>query len=149
MKKLSAGVWGGLSVVAVGVLFFAYSLMLPYKSEIGPGPGFFPIWLSGLLILLGATYLYQSWKGNDSANDKPSREGAKNIVFILVCMILFVLLLRTLGFMVCGAAFLFALLFRSYKWFVNLAISVGTSVFLYVLFSILLGVQLPVNALGF
>ncbi len=149
MKRMSIGVWGGLSVLAIGILFFVYSLQLPYSSEIGPGPGFFSIWLSGLLILLGSLYVYQSWKGNDSAHDMPDRKGFLNILFILICLVLYVILLPLLGFNICSASFLFALLFKSYGWLLNLAISIGSAVFLYVLFSMFLGVQLPVNALGF
>jgi putative tricarboxylic transport membrane protein len=149
MKKLSAGFWGGLAVLTTGLVFFFYSMSYPYISEYGPGPGMFPIWLSGFLILLSGFYIFASLKGNDSSDKMPDRKGLLNILFLIMCMAMFVLLLPVLGFNLCASATLFAMLFRAYRWFVNLAISIGSSVSLYVIFSIALGVQLPVNALGF
>lgn len=149
MKKLSAGVWGGMTVLAIGGIFLGYSLTYTYSSDIGPGPGFFPTWLSGGLVGLAAIYLYEALRGKDSYEGLPDKKGLMNILFILMCMALYALFLRILGFNVCSAAFLFALLFKAYRWWVNLAISIGTVIFLFVLFQPLLGVQLPVNALGF
>jgi putative tricarboxylic transport membrane protein len=149
MKKLSAGFWGGIAVLITGLIFFFYSRFYPYVSEYGPGPGMFPIWLSGFLILLSGFYIFASLKGNDSSDKMPGRKGLLNVLFLILCMAMFVLLLPVLGFNICASATLFAMLFRAYPWFVNLAISIGSSVSLYVIFSIALGVQLPVNTLGF
>jgi hypothetical protein len=147
MKKLKAGAWGGIVFLAIGVLFFGYSWMYPYKSDIGPGAGFFPVWISGLLIVLAALYIYESVKGRDSAEEITS-ESFKRILLIVIYMVLFVILLPLVGFNIAGTAFLFALLFKAYKKPVGLAISVVSTVALYFLF-LLLGVQLPLNALGF
>lgn len=149
MKKPAAGVWGAVAVLAAGGVFFFYSLAYPYTSEIGPGPGFFPLWLSGLLLVLGLFYLAAGLRGKDSAERMPDARGFRKILFILGSMALYVLLLPLLGFVAASALFLFALLFRAYKPPVNAAVSVGTSVFLYLLFAVFLGVKLPLNALGF
>ena len=149
MKKLSAGFWGGIAVLITGLVFLFYSRSYPYVSEYGPGPGMFPIWLSGLLILLSGFYIFASLKGNDSSDKMPGRKGMLNVLFLILCMAMFVFLLPVLGFNICASATLFALLSRAYRWFINLAISIGSSVSLYVIFSIALGVRLPVNALGF
>ena len=149
MKKQPAGLWGGIAVLTTGLVFFFYSRSYPYVSEYGPGPGMFPRWISGILILLSGFYIFASLKGNDSSDKMPDRKGLLNVLFLIMCMAMFVLLLPVLGFNLCASATLFALLFRAYRWFVNLAISIGSSVSLYAIFSIGLGVRLPVNALGF
>jgi putative tricarboxylic transport membrane protein len=149
VKKVDAGVWGGLSVLALATVFFVVSLAYPYTSEYGPGPGLFPQWISGTLIVLAVLYIIASVKGTHPGEPMPEARSLRNILFIVMSMALFVLLLPVLGFNVCGTLFLFALLFKSYKWLVNLAISAGATVFLYVLFAILLDVRLPVNSLGF
>jgi putative tricarboxylic transport membrane protein len=149
MKKLPAGFWGGIAVLTTGLVFFFYSGSYPYTSEYGPGPGMFPRWISGILILLSGFYIFASLKGKDSSDKMPDRKGLLNMLFLILCMALFVLLLPVLGFNLCASATLFALLFRAYPWFVNLAISIGSSVSLYAIFSIGLGVRLPVNTLGF
>lgn len=149
MKKADPGLYGGIAILAIAIMFFIYALTYEYTSEIGPGPGFFPIWLSGILLILAILYLYQSIKGNDSSEKMPDRQGRLNILLIVISMILYVALLRPLGFIVCSAAFLFAMLIRPYTWKIALPVSVGTSAGLYALFVFFLGVQLPRNILGF
>ncbi|MFA6366398.1 MAG: tripartite tricarboxylate transporter TctB family protein [Candidatus Hydrogenedentales bacterium] len=146
-KKLQAGAWAGIVFLAIGILFFAYSLIYPYSSEVGPGSGFFPIWISGFLIVLALIYIYESVKGNDSA-EEITKEGFRKVLMIIIFMVLFVLFLPVAGFNISGTAFLFAMFFKSYKLAKNLIISVVSTLAIYFLF-LLLGVQLPLNALGF
>lgn len=149
IKKMNAGVWAGFVVLLFSLVFFFQSMKYPYLSPLGPGPGFFPAWLCGLLFLLSLFYIYVSWKGTEESGEPmPRGRALKNILFILICMILFAGLLSFLGFIASSSLFLFALLYGGYKWYSNAAISIGTSVFLYVLFHTVLSVQLPVNAWG-
>lgn len=78
----------------------------------------------------------------------PSGKALKGVLFLLGCMVLFVVLLPNLGFIVSSTLFLFALLYKAYKWYINLLTSAGVSVFLYVLFDTVLEVRLPVGVLG-
>lgn len=146
-KKLQAGAWAGIIFLAIGILFFAYSLIYPYSSEVGPGSGFFPIWISGFLIVLALIYIYESVKGNDSA-EEITRESFTKVLMIVIFMVLFVLFLPIAGFNISGTAFLFAMFFKSYGLVKNLIISLVSTLAIYFLF-LLLGVQLPLNALGF
>ncbi len=146
-KKLQAGAWAGIVFLAIGILFFAYSLIYPYSSEVGPGSGFFPIWISGFLIVLALIYIYESVKGNDSA-EEITRESFTKVLMIVIFMVLFVLFLPIAGFNISGTAFLFAMFFKSYGLVKNLIISLVSTLAIYFLF-LLLGVQLPLNALGF
>jgi len=148
-KKFGNGIWGAAGILVFGIVFFVYSLQFPYTSEIGPGPGLFPLWLSGMLILLGLLYLRNVLKGNDTSEKMPDRKGLRKVLFTIGSMIVYVALLPHLGFTTASTAFLFVLLLKSYRWYVNLAISIGTSAFLYALFALFLGVQLPLNLLGF
>ncbi|TXT50292.1 MAG: Tripartite tricarboxylate transporter TctB family [Spirochaetes bacterium] len=146
---LSPGFWGSLAVMGVGIVFFIYSLQFPYTSEIGPGPGFFPRWLSGFLIVLGVLYMSNSIRGKDKSEKLPSEKGLSSILFILGSMVGYVALIGFLGFITTSAAFLFLLLRKAYRWYVSLAISAIASLFLYALFALFLRVQLPMNGLGF
>ena len=146
-KKLQAGAWAGIVFLAIGILFFGYSLIYPYSSEVGPGSGFFPIWISGFLIVLALLYIYESVKGSDSA-EEITRESFGKVLMIIIFMVLFVLFLPIAGFNISGVAFLFAMFFKSYGTVKNLIISLVSTLAIYFLF-LLLGVQLPLNALGF
>lgn len=147
MKKLQSGAWAGILFLAVGVLFFGYSLIYPYSSEVGPGSGFFPIWISGFLIILAVLYIFFSVKGKDSS-EAIEKASLKKVLLIVIFMSLFVLFLPVAGFNIVGTVFLFAMFFNAYKPLVNAAISVVSTLAIYFLF-LLLGVQLPLNALGF
>ncbi|MEC1523861.1 tripartite tricarboxylate transporter TctB family protein [Neobacillus niacini] len=153
MKKINSGVWAGVILLIFSLVFLLNSFDLAYISDIGPGPGFFPVWLSGILSILSLLYIVVSFKNKDSEDSEeerlPKGEALKNILLILISMTLFTILLPILGFIMSSTIFLFTLLFSGYRWFVNLAISFGVSIILYGLFDRLLDVQLPVSAFGF
>jgi putative tricarboxylic transport membrane protein len=123
--------------------------MYSYTSEIGPGPGFLPLWLSGILFVLSIVYLCVVLKGQDSVEPMPDKQGRKNILFILLDMVMFAVMLPSLGFTLSGTVFLYLLLVKSYKWYVALLTAFGSCLFLFLLFSVLLKVNLPMNMFGF
>ncbi len=148
--KNKISIISALCVMIVSIVFFVYSLMYPYSGEdIGPGAGFLPFWLSLILFVLSLAYLYVAVKGEDSVEPMPDRQGKKNIIFILISMVAFLIALPWAGFNVSSSVFLFVLFIPNYKWYTSLLISVCTSAFLFVIFNNFLQVNLPVNALGF
>jgi len=147
--KNKVGFSGGVSVLAIGIIFFAYSLQYPYESELGPGPGMLPLWLSGILIVLALAYLYFVIIGKDSAEDWPDKKSQIEMGLILGNMSLFVLLTPVIGFVLSSILFLFIFFRRNYSWFKSLLISAGTSVLLFLLFTEGFATPLPVNMFGF
>ena len=143
------GLAGALCVLGIGLVFFIYSLQYPYESELGPGPGMMPLWLSGILIVLALAYLYAVVKGKDTAEDWPEKKAQIEMALILGNMALFVILLPVIGFNLAATLFLFVFLRRSYHWVKSLAISLGVSIFLFLLFTEGFASPLPVNAFGF
>lgn len=151
MKKQNAGVWLGGIVFIFGIVIFIQSLSLDYHSKLGPGPGLLPRWLSGALVLLTLQYIIISIKKERITFEKilPKRKGARKILLILSSMAGFILIIPYTGFIIAGTLLLSVLLIDAYKWYHNLLISIGTSVILFLVFGIFLGVPLPVNYLGF
>jgi hypothetical protein len=45
-----ARVFGGLVVLALGIVVIFFSRQLPYHSDYGPGPGFLPTWIGYVLV---------------------------------------------------------------------------------------------------
>ncbi|MBP1154473.1 MULTISPECIES: tripartite tricarboxylate transporter TctB family protein [unclassified Paenibacillus] len=148
-KKWKAGLYSGLPIFLFSVFIFWKSFDLPYLGSVGPGAGFFPVWLSGILIILSLFYMVEFRnKENSEEESMPKGEDLKKVLYIIGCLILFVIIISYLGFVLSSAIFLFLLLYRAYKWYLNLIISVGTSIFLFWLFRTLLSVTLPVNEFG-
>jgi hypothetical protein len=150
VRKWDSGVWAGVVIFFGSILLLKVSSRYAYSSDIGPGPGFFPMWLSGLLLVLSLFYIFASLKGkNPSEESWPGKTSLLKLVWILICMILFVVLAPILGFVASSSVVLFLLFLRSYRWYLNLALSVGISLIIFWIFYHALGVLLPVNEFGF
>ena len=147
--KNKVGLSGAIFAIIVSLVFLYSSLDLPYSSEIGPGPGFWPLWLSGLLVPLSLAYFYSVLKGKDSAEKAPDKKAKMDMVFILGSMGLYVLLLPYLGFNLASVLFLFVFLRQGYSWYKSLGISVLVAVSLFFLFTEGFATPLPVNIWGF
>lgn len=142
-NKVGVGL-GGVFLIFSSVLFWQ-SFSFDYYSDLGPGPGLFPRWLSASLILLSLLYLAGSLRGIQAKWSEvlPKGRDLLNVIIVLVSVLLFMLLLDSAGFIVAGAVMLVVLLARTYKWYIAAAVAIGTSVLLYVAFSLGLDVPLP------
>ncbi len=95
-------VWGSLPL---------NSRPLPMRDALGPGPGFFPIWLSTIGLSLGVLLLIQTVRepaDRDAASLIPERAACMRIISILVLLAGAALALDPLGFRI--AAFVFSVL---------------------------------------
>jgi len=88
----------GALLVAIGS-FFAYSgRSLDVSSVSNMGPGFFPLVLSGLLIVLGIAVMVANWRSSPEA---PAAAGGpipwRGIVLLTAALLFFAALVRPLG----------------------------------------------------
>ena len=148
-KKKMMSVISSLVVMGIAIMFLVYSLQYPFEGIIGPGPAVMPFCLSLILLVLSVPYLITALRGKDSVGTMPDVKGLFSILQILVFMALYVVLLKPLGTVLAGIVFLFLLYRKSYRWYVALGISAVVSIALFVVFRILLEVNLPINAFGF
>ncbi|GAB7386681.1 tripartite tricarboxylate transporter TctB family protein [Bacillaceae bacterium] len=150
MKRVNAGVLAGILTLVFAVIILLESFSYDYQGPLGPGPGLFPRWLSGLLIVLSGFYIFDSVKKDviKIIDILPKGKELRALLSILGALIVFILIVPYTGFIVAGTVFLFILLVREYKWYVGLGISAGVSAFLFWVFDTLLNVPLPVNAFG-
>jgi hypothetical protein len=145
-----------LSVFFGAALWEAWSFQ--YGSEFAPGPGFAPVWLSaiGLCVsLLIAAHGLRAMRGGE-ASDKaaaPALEkgGLVRVAFTLLGMAAMVFLVEWLGLVVSILLFLLflTLVVQRHAVGVGIGASVGTVVFVYVVFVHFLGVPVPKGPLGF
>jgi hypothetical protein len=151
-----ADLYGGLLLAA----FFAATLWegstFQYGTEFSPGPGFAPVWLSavGLCVsLLIAAHGLRTMRSGDSTEQKaPTLEkpGLVRIALTLLGLAGMVLLVEYLGL---ALAILLYLLFltlvvQRHSLPVAVGASVGTVVFVYLVFVHFLEVPIPKGPLG-
>ena len=131
--------------------FIAYeSLKLKYYTSLGPGPGFFPLWLSLALAALAAAMFFQAtFKASEPrpADFRDSRTGYLRAVAICVAWIWATLMLERLGYRLTMLVFFPVLLFAlgRVKWWLVVVISLLGSVAVFYVFSVGLSVHLPVG----
>ncbi len=90
-----------LAILALGAFLLQGALELHYFTSIGPGPGFFPVWLAVILCGLAvAMFLGASFGKSEAvpADLFPSRSGALRVGAVIAALAGAALLLGRIGF---------------------------------------------------
>jgi len=98
----------GLVLLSITAILGYEAVRLPYLTPMGPGPGFFPVWLCGLLGVLAIVMIAQATLGVTAplpAGFLPERSGYLRIVAAVAGLLLMAGLMSQLGFRI--AAFIF------------------------------------------
>jgi hypothetical protein len=152
-----ADFFGGLLLSAFfgAALWEAWSFQ--YGTEFAPGPGFAPVWLSaiGLCVsLLIAVHGMRAMRGSEaSGRAAPALErgGLVRVACTLLGLAAMVLLVKWLGLVISILLFLLylTLVVQRLAAGVGIGASLGTVVFVYVVFVHFLEVPVPKGPLGF
>ena len=145
----------GIIVLIFSGFVIEESWRMPQQSAtFGPGVGFLPFWLGVLMATLSILLIVTAWRRTTDSTKKtilPRRQALIAIVLVLTGLAVYILLLELSGFLVdtmLFTAFLLSVVMRE-KWKMTLLIALITSVGLYVIFRVLLEVNLPKNMFGF
>ncbi|WP_248925836.1 tripartite tricarboxylate transporter TctB family protein [Paenibacillus hamazuiensis] len=142
--KQNLGFYMSLVVMAWSAMIFWQSWELDYYSNLGPGPGLFPRWLSGSLLIVSILYMLGSirrpivW-----SMAMPKGKDLLHVLMVLVSVAIFILTLDLLGFIISGSLMVTLLLIRSYLWPRAVAIALSACLLIYFTFSEWLEVPLP------
>jgi hypothetical protein len=130
------------AVVVLGGLAFAGSLRLGVGRASAPAPGTWPALVSAVLVILGLV-LAARFRHTDDA-EKFTRTGLY-VLLAVACMAAFVAAIGTIGFEIPTAvlAFVWLRFLGRERWGTSIAISVGATVALYLLFVAALDVSIP------
>lgn len=144
----------GLLVLAFSAFVMVIALDLKYYTPSGPGPGFFGVWLGGLMGLLGVVVFFQATFRPSPPMPKdfyPRSSGYFRIAAVVIALILVVLLMQPLGFSLVMAGFyLFLMVSIGQRNPVILAlVSLGGSFGVRYIFTNFLSIPLPGGPLGF
>lgn len=144
---------GAVVLIALAAFVARESIELSYGTRLGPGPGFFPLWLSGLLALLAGAMLWQSRSApavRGSPAFFPDRAGLIRIGAILGTLAAMVALLEPLGFRLTMLAFALVLIpvLGRRGALETLLVAAGCSFGVYYVFVDFLRIPLPIGFLG-
>jgi putative tricarboxylic transport membrane protein len=154
MKR--ADVVGGVLLVLGFAAALWEATTFQYRTEFAPGPGFAPVWISVLGILIGLAIAASAWHGSRSgfeaaAHEAPNRAGIARVVATLLGLLAMMAAVPWIGFV--AAIFVFLLFLtlavQRLRLWAALGASVGTVLFVYIVFVRLLEVPIPAGPLGF
>jgi hypothetical protein len=89
--------WCGLIFVAIGITFVLVARDYRMGSAARMGPGYFPMWLGGLLALLGLTLTVPAFV---TAGEAFPRLHMRPLLALLASILVFALALQPLGFVI-------------------------------------------------
>ena len=127
---------------------------MPPSATFGPGAGFLPFWLGALMALLSILLLVNAFRSSVKPPTKPVFPSGRTLLSlgaVIAGLTVYILTLEILGFLV-GTALLTGYLLgfvEREKWYTTVLVAVLNSAGLYVVFQVLLGVNLPANRFGF
>ena len=134
-------------------IFIAYgAVRLKYYTQLGPGPGFFSLWLSFFLAIASLAMGIEAW-GKPPEKEiytfLPQREGLIKIGSVLLSLIFTIVMLEPLGFrLTMVTIYIFLLWILGQRGISTLLIALAGSFGVYQIFVDLLSVPLPIGFLG-
>ena len=144
----------GIVLFCAASLIAFESLQLQYYSSLGPGPGFFPFWLSIFLaVLAGIVMLKATFRTSEPMplDFFPSRTGAIRMGLVALSLISTIIFIEPAGFSLTMLPMYLILMytFGLRNPITIVLVALAGSFGVYYLFSGLLHVPLPKGILGF
>ncbi len=143
------------------IVLLIFSAFVVYESskmtlfvEFAPGYGFFPFWLGILMAILSILLFVDAWRrpaAKDELAPFPSQQAFINVVIILASLGVYAFLMEIIGYVLDTLVLVGLLLgvVEKEKWQTTLIVAVVITAALYVIFQVLLGVNLPKGIFGF
>lgn len=144
---VATGIMLGLCLLAIW-----QSSLLALTDKLGPGPGFFPFWLSLIGAAFSLTLLVGVWRTQDEPGEPilPDGFGLRRIGAIVGTLAITALLMELLGFQLAMLGFNVALLVAlgERRWLAVALFAVAGSFGVHYVFTRWLDVLLPAGQLG-
>ena len=134
--------------LSLGLFVLYESLQLRYFTMLGPGPGFFGVWLGGLMAVLAVVFFVQNtlpqWRRDERLDFPPPPLAQFRIAVTVGLLALTVVLLPAVGFRITilGLALMLLTVVGRRHWFIAIVMSLAVSFGTFYVFD-LLGIFLP------
>lgn len=143
MRARNADLWSGLALAVLAAYIIVQASGWEYKGPDGPGAGFFPLWYGVAMLALSAALVASSLlRAQPEAVDW---RGAGRASAVAAALAVAVALFKLVGFAIGFAALAFFIVSVMYRrpWPLAAAVAVGLAGGFYLVFPLLLGVNLP------
>ena len=143
-----------VAFLLIGLFVLYESFQLRFFTRLGPGPGFFGVWLGGLLAVLSVILFIQNtlprWRPTEGIELLPPPEVRPRLAMTVASLPVTVLLLPLLGFRLTVLALSLFLLIAVGRqpWWLSAVVAFLASFGVFYVFVTLLGVLLPTGMLG-
>jgi putative tricarboxylic transport membrane protein len=137
--------WSGLALAALGAYIVSEARGWIYLGEDGPGPGFFPLWYGGAMIVLSLLLVAGTVLKQRGPGKAPSWPELRRALTCWAAFAVCIALMKLVGFLVAFALlswFIVAVMARQPQK-VALPVAIAGPVLFYLLFDLALEVQLP------
>jgi len=140
-----------LMFIVVGVVVMVGSLKLGAKwGSDGPESGYFPFYISLIILICSSVTLIQSIRAKELADETfVEREPFRQVMAVLIPAALFVLGVQLIGIYVAGVLYItfFMVWLGKYAVWKALAVGLGVSIVLYMMFEYWFQIPLPHGSL--
>jgi hypothetical protein len=150
MRKIN--IYTSLFLMLLAIAICIGSVNLSIYTRHRPGPGFMGFWTGGLIFLFSLhLFLKNLLAPKEEILERPVLRNKKVTIWILCSLIFYAFFLEKLGyildlFIVLSSLFAIS---KTMKWYTILGSSLFISFCSFILFSVLLGIALPVGILKF
>jgi flagellar biosynthesis component FlhA len=139
----------GAFIVLIAITYMAQSLRIPRGTIAQPGPGFFPILVSLLLISVAICFMVSAIKEPRSHQDGLQAPARRRVISVLAALGGFCLLLPVAGYPFAAFALVGVMLWQlGASWGGVISISLVSAAVSYYVFAVILGVPLPGGIFG-
>jgi hypothetical protein len=144
-KRAVPDIVAGLIFVAFGLAFAITSLSYELGTPLRMGPGYFPLALGGILVLLGLLIVGKGFISGSGAEERLGRVPWRALFLIVLAVLFFGLTVRGLGVVPATAVTALLTALASYRTGIlaAVAIAAGLTVLCVLVFLVALQVQLP------
>jgi hypothetical protein len=144
-KRAVTDILAGLIFVAFGLAFAITSLSYEMGTPLRMGPGYFPLALGGILVLLGMLIVGKGFISSSSAEGRLGSVPWRGLFLIVAALLFFGLTVRGLGLVPATAATALLTALASYRTGIlaAVAIAAGLTVLCVLIFVVALQLRLP------
>lgn len=140
--------WAGIIYLLVGITFMITAQDYPLGSALKMGAAYFPIILSGLLILIGIMSILRALT---KTGDPLATINVPGLLIITIATVIFGLLLRRAGFIIALPLFIILSARASavFHWRYAVLLALGLTAFCWLIFIKLLAIPIPLLGVWF